>query len=299
MTQQAINLGTLSDGSDGDTNKVAWGKANDNFSELYGLAPYDTGNLLINAAGAINQRGYVSGTATTAANQYTVDRWKVLTLGQNLAWTMAGGIATFTAPAGGVAQVVEGSSIQDGTYVLSWEGTATATVGGAAVTNGTPFTLSAGVDTSVVFSGGTFSKPQLRMGSAVKAFAIRPFAVEVQHCKRYFQKSFALGDTPADNTEINFVDMKGYGANSVLGLVNFACLMRAAPTITYYSATAGASPTAGQWQAYRSAYGWVSTTGISTFHNSESQFSYIASLASAADMQSYYAQGNWTADAEL
>lgn len=36
MTQQIVNLGTLADGSDGDTNKVAWGKAKDNFAELYG-----------------------------------------------------------------------------------------------------------------------------------------------------------------------------------------------------------------------------------------------------------------------
>lgn len=36
MALQIINLGTLADGSDGDTNKVAWGKAKDNFAELYG-----------------------------------------------------------------------------------------------------------------------------------------------------------------------------------------------------------------------------------------------------------------------
>ena len=45
-------------------------------------------NRIINgvgtAAGCINQRVYVSGTATTAANEYTIDRWRVVTLGQSL-----------------------------------------------------------------------------------------------------------------------------------------------------------------------------------------------------------------------
>lgn len=40
MTQQIINLGSLADGSDGDTNRTAWGKVNSNFDELYaGLDP--------------------------------------------------------------------------------------------------------------------------------------------------------------------------------------------------------------------------------------------------------------------
>lgn len=61
-------------------------------------------NLLINPLFLINQRGYVSGTATGGANQYTVDRWRVVTAGQNL--TLSGSQAT--APAGGLEQVVEG-----------------------------------------------------------------------------------------------------------------------------------------------------------------------------------------------
>jgi len=36
MAQQIINLGTAPTGNDGDTNRVAFGKAKDNFAELYG-----------------------------------------------------------------------------------------------------------------------------------------------------------------------------------------------------------------------------------------------------------------------
>jgi hypothetical protein len=35
MAKQTISLGTLADGSDGDTNRTAWGKANGNFDEIY------------------------------------------------------------------------------------------------------------------------------------------------------------------------------------------------------------------------------------------------------------------------
>ena len=93
-------------------------------------------NVLINGNPLINQRGYVSGTATTGANEYTLDRWRVMTLGQSITFTDSNNVRTVTAPAGGVEQVVEGESLLSGTYTLSWTGTATATVDGNPVTNG-------------------------------------------------------------------------------------------------------------------------------------------------------------------
>ncbi|MTD32424.1 hypothetical protein [Paludibacterium denitrificans] len=79
-------------------------------------------NLLINAAGNVFQRPYTSGTATTSAGQYAIDKWKVATSGQNLSWASSGAYSIFTAPAGGVSQVIEGASIIGGTYVLSGKG---------------------------------------------------------------------------------------------------------------------------------------------------------------------------------
>lgn len=58
MAQQTVNLGTLADGSDGDTNKVAWSKAKDNFAELYGRI---VGKGYISGL----QMKWVSGTALT------------------------------------------------------------------------------------------------------------------------------------------------------------------------------------------------------------------------------------------
>lgn len=145
-------------------------------------------NLLINATGAINQRGYTSGTATTAPNQYAIDRWKVAVSGQNLSWTANGAGNTFTAPAGGVSQIIEGANILGGTYVLSWTGTATATVNGAAVTNGGTVTLPANTNATVTFAGGTFAFPQLELGTLPTAFELRSINAEALLCARYFQK---------------------------------------------------------------------------------------------------------------
>lgn len=206
MSQQNINLGTTPTGSDGDTTRTALQKTQDNFTELYGVSPASAGlhNLLINALGQINQRGYVSGTPTTSANQYTIDRWKVLVSGQNISWTTTNGVATFTAPAGGFAQVVEAANIQGGNYVLTWTGTATVTVNGTAVESGTAFNLPANADAMVVFSNGTFSMPQLERGESPTRFDWRLNSLEQSLCHRYYQSRDGSFQFPFSGYTIEF-----------------------------------------------------------------------------------------------
>ncbi|WP_443700301.1 hypothetical protein [Pseudomonas sp.] len=144
-------------------------------------------NILINARGSINVRGYVSGTATTAANQFTIDRWYVVTSGQNLTFGDSGGIRTLTAPAGGVMQSIRGENIAGGVYVLTWTGTATATVNGTAVANGGTVTLPAATNARIKFAGGTFSLPQLELGSVATVFDLPNDDQETLICARYFQ----------------------------------------------------------------------------------------------------------------
>ena len=141
-------------------------------------------NLLINGNPIINQRGYVSGTATTIANQYTLDRWRVVTSGQAISWTDSAGVRTVTAPAGGVEQVIE--SPLGGTHVLNWTGTATATVNGTAVTKGGTVTLTGGASSTVQFTGGTFSLPQLEPGAVATPFERRGYGIDLLLCQRYF-----------------------------------------------------------------------------------------------------------------
>jgi hypothetical protein len=143
-------------------------------------------NYLDNAGGLINTRSYVSGTATTAANQYTLDRWRVVASGQNLQFTTGVGTAqTMTAPAGGVEQLTDAYGMDGGVFTLSWTGTATATVNGASVANGAAVTIPANSYTSVKFFSGTFSKPQLTKGTAAVPFVPANIATDVAVCSRY------------------------------------------------------------------------------------------------------------------
>jgi hypothetical protein len=144
-------------------------------------------NRLINANPIINQRGYVSGTATSGANQYTLDRWRVVTSGQNVSWTDSGLTRTLTCPAGGLEQVIESLNIEGGTFVLNWTGTATATVNGTAVLKGGTFTLPANTNATVKFSSGTLSNPQLEAGSVATPFERRDYGRELMMCQRYFE----------------------------------------------------------------------------------------------------------------
>lgn len=149
-------------------------------------------NLLINGNFSVNQRGYVSGAATGGANQYTLDRWRVVTSGQNLAFSASGNGYEVTAPAGGLEQVVEGINVEGGTYVLNWTGTATATVGGVARTKGETFTLTANTNVTVRFTGGTVSLAQLELGTVVTPFERRHYTVERALCQRYFYTATVL-----------------------------------------------------------------------------------------------------------
>jgi hypothetical protein len=179
-------------------------------------------NVIINGNPTINQRGYVSGTATGGANQYTLDRWRVVTSGQNITFTDSANVRTVTAPAGGCEQVVEGASILSGTYTLNWTGTATATVGGTAVAKGGNVTLTGGTDATVKFSSGTFTLVQLEPGPVATPFEQRPIGTELALCQRYYATT---------RSSVRFYNADG----SVRASANhsyFPVTMRTAPSVT-------------------------------------------------------------------
>jgi len=175
-------------------------------------------NVLINGNPIINQRGYVSGTATSAANQYTLDRWRVVTSGEFITWSDSANVRTVTAPSGGVEQVIEGLNLLTGTYTLSWTGTAVATIGGASVSNGGTVSITGGADTTLRFSSGTFSKAQLQLGSFATSFEQRPYAAELVLCQRYYHQN-------------GYVRIRGYSSSGAIsGNIYFPCPMRIAPS---------------------------------------------------------------------
>ena len=174
-------------------------------------------NLIINGRGFINQRAYVSATATTGSNEYTLDRWRVVTSGQNLSFSISGITATMTAPAGGVEQVIEGNSIQGGTHVISFTGTATCTVDGASKVSGGTFTLTAGTNCTVKFSSGTFTNVQVEFGSVASSYENKPYGIELGLCQRYY------GRCTTQVTNFSTSPSKG---------VFYKTSMRAVPTIS-------------------------------------------------------------------
>ena len=178
-------------------------------------------NVLLNSRFFVNQRGYVSGTNTTVANQYTLDRWRVVTSGQNLSFSDSGETRTVTAPAGGIEQTIEGYYIRGGTYTLNWSGTATATVDGGAVSKGGQVTLTNGTNAVVKFSGGTVITPQLEPGAVATPPELLPYELDLIACRRY-----------CEYVDITFRYSNQVAGGSVSAAANFTVPKRITPTIT-------------------------------------------------------------------
>ena len=150
-------------------------------------------NLIINGDGRINQREYISGTATTTANEYTLDRWRVVTLGQNLTFSTTENVTTMTLPSGGIEQVIEGLNFGSGTYTISFvaTGDTVCTVDGVTKVSGDTFTLTGGTNATVKFSSasetGTVKLIQVESGTIATPFEQRPIGLELSLCQRYYE----------------------------------------------------------------------------------------------------------------
>lgn len=251
-------------------------------------------NAIINGNPIINQRGYVSGTATTAANQYTLDRWRVITSGQSITWTDSGNVRTVTAPAGGVEQVIEGINLITGTYTLNWTGTATATVAGNAVAKGGNVSITGGTDTTLRFSSGTFSLVQFEPGTVATPFERRSYGAELALCQRYFEKSFDPDTAPANGANSTSLIGTPVSVFSQGNLANttyrYCTVKRAVPTITYYGNNAGQVLTA------TSGVGAAWTTVAGIINVTSSQVGLNAYVTSAAFI---FLAFQFTASAEL
>jgi len=122
-------------------------------------------NLFANSAFVINTRSYVSGVATVAPNQYTLDRLRVVVSGQSLSFTPTTFGNRITAPAGGVEEVIEGLYITGGNYACTWVGTGTIRINGVAKAKGETFSLTAYTNATVFLSGEfeqfMFTRPEM------------------------------------------------------------------------------------------------------------------------------------------
>jgi len=223
-------------------------------------------NLLINGNFAINQRAYVSGTNTGGANQYTLDRWRIVTSGQNATFGAAAPDRTVTFPAGGGEQVIEGAMIVGGVYTLSWIGAATAKVNGVAITNGgNTSSLAANTNVTIQFIGAV-GLAQFELGTVATPFERRHLQTEFDLCQRYYE------------TGVGILDGYQLAANAAAVRIPFKVTKRAVPTLGY-SGTSLVNL----------------TTGDARNPSVDSLTWFAVPTASAA----FVWEGSWTAAAEL
>lgn len=142
-------------------------------------------NLFMNSSFLINQRGYVSGTATTGANQYTLDRIRVVVSGQSLIFTPAAFGNRITAPAGGAEQVIEGVFVVGGDYACTWTGTGTIQVDGVVKAKNETFTLTANTNATIRMFG-EFEKFVLTRPDMLGRYEYSRQA-DFMNCMRYAQ----------------------------------------------------------------------------------------------------------------
>ena len=254
-------------------------------------------NKLINAQGLINQRGYVSGTNLTTSSRYTLDRWEIVTLGQGLIFAIDNDInaVTFTAPAGGIQQVIEGVNIEGGTYVLYWEGTATARVNNVVKAKGQTFNLDGRDNCTVRFSNGTFWTPQLEKATVPHAFEYRPFGTELALCQRYFCKTYDLTTTPGTADEDGAIWAHSDEPTSPtihnIGW-SFPVSMRVKPVCRAYSPTTGAVNRVDTFDPT------VSVT-VDSIARSTNRISYVNLTSNLTPTQMRQFSVHYTADAEI
>ena len=242
-----------------------------------GLSAAPGGNLLINSAFRVNQRGFAGG--NLAAGSYGFDRWKAAPSGCSLSMA-ADGTMTLT---GSVDQVVHAAqaaasmglsnlagatltlSVQDPSSPLSVTiGAKSATMPAGAGTRSATIALDPSETGNILVrlqsaSACSFRRVKLEVGSSATPWAGDPIEIEEFRCRRYYQRLALSGGTPA----ILGVLGQRVGANAIHIPYTLPVPMQAAPTIaTNGFAWTGASPVGNTVGFYdNAAAAWVTLTG--------------------------------------
>ena len=267
-------------------------------------------NLIINGGFQVNQRVYVSTTAT-ADGTYMHDRWRSGSTDSSYTFSTASPCSpqTITIAANdSIEQVIEGSNVGTaGTHTISWEGTATCRAvvntqtmsGNFAVS---PITVAAVLDQVITlqFTGadaaggsteatdtGTLGKAQCELGSTATDFEVENINSVTAKCQRYYSKSYL--HTVALGTVTDVGTYQGMSPTTTgVYTVPFPVEMRTAATMVWYDPNNGAS---GTW--YNASTGGHLTTTTGAGGSSHA----VANVAATAS--THVNRGHWSADAEL
>jgi hypothetical protein len=162
-------------------------------------------NFVINGGFTINQRGYTTGSAL-GAGAYGHDRWKGGAGGGTYTFSGSTSPTTITITDGTLQQVIEGASLESGTVILSWEGTATARFdSGSYAASPITTTATAGTNLTIEFGTGTVSKVMLYLGAVAYPWQPRQYADELALCQRYYEKSYNDDVAPGTGTTVGAV----------------------------------------------------------------------------------------------
>jgi len=189
-------------------------------------------NLLYNALGRVNQEA-VSGTVVLAAGEYGHDGFKAGSSGCTYTFAESGNTTTFTNSAGTLLQIIEDVDVPGGAVVASWTGTAQARIdsGSYGDSGEVTATLSEGTQAQIEFGVGTFSKPQLELGTLPTTFEYVPYEKDLRRCERYYVKLTFDG--------VQYIGKGDLQSTSVIrGIHNlwtatFLSTMRASPSISH------------------------------------------------------------------
>tara|TARA_R110000803_G_scaffold34529_1_gene75307 strand:- start:3631 stop:4740 length:1110 start_codon:yes stop_codon:yes gene_type:complete len=167
-------------------------------------------NLIINGNKTVNQRAYADG--VLADGDYGYDRWKGNASDVN------------------IEQVIEASSEDDGTYVISWVGGGTAIVDGTAgLSSGGTIVVSGTGNISVIVPKAS-THIQLEKGTLSTGFEYRHVGEEMALCQRYYEVVDAYG-----------VSYDNSGTVVQRSSIHFAVSKRVSPTIIVTQTSGSAS----------------------------------------------------------
>jgi hypothetical protein len=239
-------------------------------------------NLIINGNFTINQRAYVSG-ANLASGAYGFDRWKSNFTNTTLTFTSApAGQSVTINSGGGLQQIVEQANVPAGTYVLSFQGSATGRIYNSGATPpsyaASPISFTADglanvvVEFTATGATKTLGQVKLERGSTATAFNYSGSTIEgeLAACMRYYIKYTSQ------------IAWSGADTTGRYGYIMLPYQMRTAPTCAF---------------TYTTLYG---TTNAPTIGSIKDNMARLSIQSSGATNEMYYdSAGYLTLSAEL